>query len=53
MAGFGISTPEQVREMGNLADGVIVGSRIVDALHANDLESIRELIAASKAVGIV
>ena len=53
MAGFGISTPEQVREMGNLADGVIVGSRIVDALYAGDLDSIRELIAASKAVGIV
>ncbi|MBE3102887.1 MAG: tryptophan synthase subunit alpha [Bacilli bacterium] len=53
MAGFGISTPEQVREMGKLADGVIVGSRIVDALHAGDLESIRELIAASKGVEIV
>ena len=53
MAGFGISTPEQVREIGKLADGVIVGSRIVDALHAGDLDSIRELIAASKAVEIV
>ena len=27
--GFGISTPEQAREMGALADGVIVGSAIV------------------------
>jgi len=53
MAGFGISTPEQVREMGKLADGVIVGSRIVDALHTADLDSIRELIAASKAVEVV
>jgi len=53
MAGFGISTPEQVREMSKLADGVIVGSRIVDALHVGDLDQIRELIAASKAVGIV
>ncbi|EPD51070.1 tryptophan synthase, alpha subunit [Paenisporosarcina sp. HGH0030] len=53
MAGFGISTPEQVREMGKLADGVIVGSRIVDALHEGNLDSIRELIAASKSVEIV
>ena len=27
--GFGISTPEQCRDMGNLADGAIVGSAIV------------------------
>lgn len=53
MAGFGISTPEQVREMGKLADGVIVGSRIVNALHDGDYDLIRELIAASKAVEIV
>ncbi|HXE95199.1 MAG TPA: tryptophan synthase subunit alpha [Dongiaceae bacterium] len=29
MAGFGISTPEQVAEVGGLADGVVVGSAIV------------------------
>ena len=50
MAGFGISTPEHVREMGKLADGVIVGSRIVDALHAGDLESVKDLISASNTV---
>jgi tryptophan synthase alpha chain len=27
--GFGISTPEQVAEMAELADGVVVGSAIV------------------------
>ena len=27
--GFGISTPEQARQMGAVSDGVIVGSRIV------------------------
>ena len=48
MAGFGISTPSQVREMSQLADGVIVGSRIVEALHSSDQEFIRELIKASK-----
>lgn len=30
--GFGISTPEQARQVGQLADGVIVGSALVDAV---------------------
>jgi tryptophan synthase alpha chain len=30
-AGFGISTPEQARAVGDLADGVVVGSRAVEA----------------------
>jgi tryptophan synthase alpha chain len=29
--GFGISTPEQARSVGNLADGVVVGSALVRA----------------------
>ena len=29
--GFGISTPEQVAEVGRIADGVIIGSRLVRA----------------------
>lgn len=48
LAGFGISTPEQVRSVGSLADGVIVGSAIVEAFHQNELEKIRELVVASK-----
>ncbi|MDX1771052.1 MAG: tryptophan synthase subunit alpha, partial [Planococcaceae bacterium] len=48
MAGFGISTPSQVREISKLADGVIVGSRIVDALHSGNHNEIRELIGGSK-----
>jgi len=48
MAGFGISTPEQVREMSQLADGVIVGSRIIDALQVGDEQTVRELIGAVK-----
>ncbi|KXH80680.1 tryptophan synthase subunit alpha [Sporosarcina sp. HYO08] len=48
LAGFGISTPEQVREMGELADGVIVGSAIVDALHREDLETVKSLVQAAK-----
>ncbi|TQR20623.1 tryptophan synthase subunit alpha [Psychrobacillus vulpis] len=48
LAGFGISTPEQVVNIGALADGVIVGSAIVDAFHQNDLSKIQALIQASK-----
>jgi len=34
-AGFGISTPEQVKEIGAAADGVIVGSAIVKFIEAH------------------
>lgn len=44
LAGFGISTVEQVKEMGNHTDGVIVGSAIVEAFHRNDLDVIRNLV---------
>jgi tryptophan synthase alpha chain len=32
--GFGISTPEQAAEVGRYADGVVVGSAIVDLVEA-------------------
>lgn len=48
MAGFGISTPEQVASIGKMADGVIVGSTIVAALHSGDLDTVKKLVAASK-----
>ena len=44
--GFGIGTPEQVAEVGRIADGVIVGSRLVRA--AGEAGSARE---AATAVG--
>jgi len=50
LAGFGISTPEQVRSISSLTDGVIVGSTIVEAFHRNELEKIHMLIVASKKV---
>ncbi len=33
--GFGVSTPEQAREVAKMADGVIVGSAIVNLVEAN------------------
>jgi len=33
--GFGVSTPSQVRLIAKIADGVIVGSAIVDQIHKN------------------
>ena len=48
LAGFGISTPEQVQSIGALCDGVIVGSAIVNALHQEEMEKIKQLIGASK-----
>lgn len=34
--GFGISTPEQAAEIGRIADGVIVGSALINAVDAAD-----------------
>ncbi|MFB1049728.1 tryptophan synthase subunit alpha [Paraliobacillus sp. JSM ZJ581] len=48
LAGFGVSTPEQVKELAAHCDGVVVGSRIVDLLHVGKYEAIQELIAAAK-----
>lgn len=48
IAGFGISTPEQVEEIGALADGVIVGSAIVKAFHEGREEFIKDLIPKVK-----
>jgi len=48
LAGFGISTPEQVKSIGALADGVIVGSAIVAAFHRNDLASVEALVKMSR-----
>ena len=34
--GFGISTPEQARQVAQIADGVIVGSRIIQLMETDD-----------------
>ncbi len=45
--GFGISTPEQIRALRGLADGVVVGSRLVDAISSG--EDLSALVATLKA----
>jgi tryptophan synthase alpha chain len=54
--GFGISTPEQAGAVGKLADGVIVGSALIDAVQGSQdpaqaagefLRGLREALAES------
>lgn len=47
LAGFGVSTVEQARELSNYCDGVIAGSRIVDLLHRGEAEAVKALIQGS------
>ncbi len=48
LAGFGVSTPEQVKELSEHSDGVIVGSKIVQLLADGKREKITQLICAAK-----
>jgi tryptophan synthase alpha chain len=47
-AGFGISTAEQARTIGAHADGVVVGSALVRAAHADGPSAARQLCAEIK-----
>ena len=44
--GFGISTPEQARQVARMADGIIVGSRIIQLMEDKDnfISSVDNLI---------
>jgi tryptophan synthase alpha chain len=42
--GFGISTPEQAAAVARVADGVVVGSALVDALQAEGIEGGRRFV---------
>ncbi len=43
--GFGISTGEQARAVGEIADGVIVGSRVVRAAGEEGADGVRQVVA--------
>lgn len=43
--GFGISTPEQARELGAVADGVVVGSALVAAMRDGGPSGVGHLVA--------
>jgi tryptophan synthase alpha chain len=45
--GFGVSTPEQARQFASLADGVIVGSRLIQLMEKDtSLKSLRDFVAS-------
>lgn len=44
--GFGISTAEQAARVGRLADGVVVGSALVDRLATDGVAGVRELLSS-------
>lgn len=52
LAGFGISTSEQAQEISQYCDGVVVGSKIVDLFHKNNLDEIEKLIKSIKMMEI-
>ncbi|HUH13569.1 MAG TPA: tryptophan synthase subunit alpha [Longimicrobiales bacterium] len=46
--GFGISTPEQAATVARVADGVVVGSALIDVIERGGLEAGAELIAGMR-----
>ncbi|WP_051387392.1 tryptophan synthase subunit alpha [Peribacillus psychrosaccharolyticus] len=52
LAGFGISTPEHVKQASSYCDGVIVGSKIIDLFEEEKYEEMEELISSAKTAGI-
>ena len=47
--GFGISTPEQARAVGRVAEGVVVGSALIKAIDAGGAEAAAEFVAGLRA----
>lgn len=50
LAGFGVHRADQVRVLGTACDGVVVGSFIVEALHAGRVQDVAALIASARTV---
>lgn len=48
VAGFGISTESQIKELTPHCDGVIVGSKIVDLLNKNDINGLESFMSVLK-----
>lgn len=48
VAGFGISSEQQIKEITSKCDGVIVGSKIVDYLHNNDINGLERFMSVLK-----
>ncbi|WP_188207515.1 tryptophan synthase subunit alpha [Alkalibacillus aidingensis] len=46
LAGFGISTPDHVKQMASFSDGVVVGSKIIELLQQEDYQAINDMIEA-------
>ena len=44
--GFGISTPEQARQVGEVADGVIVGTRLVRAAGEGGAREVGKVVSS-------
>ena len=42
--GFGISTPQQAKQVAGIADGVIVGSRIIQLMESGDIQPVGEFV---------
>lgn len=53
LAGFGISTADQVQEVGTSVDGVIVGSAIVQALYDGNYDEVQALVSAAAQPSVV
>jgi tryptophan synthase alpha chain len=50
LAGFGVSSVEQVKNFSKVCDGVIVGSFIVNALHNGENEKVAQFIKSAQAI---
>jgi tryptophan synthase alpha chain len=46
-AGFGIKTPEQVKELVGIADAAVIGSALVDAIHKSDPQTPEDAATAA------
>jgi tryptophan synthase alpha chain len=44
--GFGVSTPDHARELGAVADGVVIGSALIDALDTGGVTALAHLLSS-------